>query len=187
MIFTETDIKGVFLIDIVRMRDDRGFFGRSWCKDELQAHGLNAEILQSSISYNRKKGTLRGMHYQNPPYGECKMIQCTSGAIFDVIVDLRPESETYMKWISIELTGNNFRFVYLPERMAHGFITLKNNSVVHYSMTAVYTPFAEAGFRFDDPAFRISWPMEPVVISEKDLHHPPFVPVVSSTLKQAYL
>lgn len=184
MIFTETGIKGVFLIDILRMKDSRGFFGRSWCKDEFQAHGLNPEIAQSSISYNKRRGTLRGVHYQNSPSGESKTVQCTSGAIFDVIVDLRPESETYLKWIGVELTSRNFRIVYIPERLGHGFITLKNDSVVHYSMSKVYTPSTEAGFPFDDPAFRIMWPIEPAVMSERDKHHPPFVPIVTSTTKE---
>lgn len=175
MIFHETKLKGAFIIDIKKIEDERGFFGRSWCKKEFDAHGLNSNAVQANVSFNKKKGTLRGMHYQEAPYSETKTIRCTSGAIYDVIIDIRPDSETYMDWTGVELTEERFRMLYIPEGFAHGFITLKGHTSVHYMVTAFYTPGAERGIRYDDPAFNINWPVNPAIISEKDQNHKPFI------------
>lgn len=172
MIFTETKLKGAFIIDVKKLEDERGFFGRSYCQQEFQAFGLNTSVVQANVSYNKLKGTLRGMHLQNAPYEETKLVRCTRGAICDVIVDMRKNSLTYKEWIAVELTADSYRMLYVPEGFAHGFITLEDNSDVTYQVTQAYTPGAERGFRYDDPAFNIKWPIEPVVISEKDLAHP---------------
>jgi dTDP-4-dehydrorhamnose 3,5-epimerase len=177
MIFTETKLKGAYIIDVKKLEDERGFFGRVWCQHEYKEHGLNANIAQSNVSYNKARGTLRGMHYQKAPFAEAKTIRCTTGAIYDVIVDIRPESPTFRQWIGVELTGDGFRMLYVPEGFAHGFITLKDDTSVHYVMTEFYEPGAVAGFRYNDPAFNIAWPTNPVVISEKDLEHPDFMEV----------
>jgi dTDP-4-dehydrorhamnose 3,5-epimerase len=174
MIFTKTKLEGAYIIDVEQRRDDRGFFGRIWCRDEMVGHGLNADILQANISYNKYKGTLRGLHYQKEPFAECKLVRCTAGALYDVIVDIRPESPTFKQWIGVELTGENFRSIYVPEGFAHGFITLAPHTSVHYMVTQSYSPGAERGLRYDDPEFKIEWPLEPVLISEKDKSHPAF-------------
>ena len=174
MIFTETKLKGAFIIDVKRLEDERGFFGRSWCTKEYAEHGLNPNVVQANVSYNKVKGTLRGMHFQKAPFGEGKTVRCTSGAIYDVIIDIRPDSATFKQWISVELTGENYRMLYIPEGFAHGFITLKDQTSVHYMGTAFHTPGAEAGIKFDDPAFNIEWPMKVAVISQKDQNHPVF-------------
>lgn len=174
MIFTETILKGAFIIEVKRLEDERGFFGRAWCKKEMDDHGLNANAVQANVSYNKVKGTLRGMHFQVAPYSETKMVRCTSGAIYDVIIDIRPESPTFKKWFGIELTEENFKMLYVPEGFAHGFITLKDHSSVHYMVTEYYTPGAEGGLRYNDPSFNIEWPMQPVIVSEKDKNHPLF-------------
>lgn len=181
MIFQETKLKGAFIIDINRVEDERGFFGRSWCKREFEKQGLNASPVQANVSYNRRKGTLRGMHFQSSPYAETKTIRCTAGAIYDVIVDLRPDSETYKQWIGVELTKESFRSLYIPEGFAHGFLTLSNHTSVHYMVSQYYTPEAESGVRFDDPAFKIAWPSKPTIISQKDLNHKAFVEEVINT------
>lgn len=171
MIFTETKLKGAYLIDVTRIEDNRGFFGRSYCKNEFEKYGLNTNIVQANVSYNRKKGTLRGLHTQNAPFEETKLVRCTRGAIYDVIVDLRPASNTYKQWIGAELTADNYRMLYVPEGFAHGFITLEDESDVTYQVTQFYSPQTEQGFRWDDPAFRIQWPVQPQIISEKDQQH----------------
>ena len=178
MIFTETKLKGAFVIDVKRLGDERGFFGRVWCRREYEEMGLNADLVQASMSYNKQKGTLRGMHYQHPPYAETKVVRCTSGKIHDVIIDLRPESESYMQWISVELSGENARMLYVPEGFAHGFITLEDHTYVHYMVSQYYTPGAETGIRYDDPALNIQWPVAPSVISDRDLRHKPYQPVL---------
>lgn len=178
MIFTETKLKGAFIIDVKRLEDERGFFGRTWCKQEFQEMGLNTDIVQANVSYNPHVKTLRGMHYQNPPYEETKLVRCTSGMIYDVIVDLRPESESYRQWIGVELTADSFRMLYVPEGFAHGYITLEDHSSVHYMVTQYYTPGAETGIRYDDPALHIQWPIAPSIISERDLRHKPYHPVL---------
>ncbi|WP_374164810.1 dTDP-4-dehydrorhamnose 3,5-epimerase [Arcticibacter sp. MXS-1] len=172
MIFTETELKGAFIIDVKRLEDDRGFFGRSYCANEFKEHGLNINVVQANVSHNKQRGTLRGMHMQQDPFGESKLVRCTRGAIYDVIVDMRSDSATYKQWIGVELTADSFRMLYVPEGFAHGFITLEDNTDVTYQVTQFYTPQAERGYRWDDPAFNIQWPIEPVVISPKDQVHP---------------
>lgn len=168
MIFSETALKGAFVIDIEKHEDERGFFARGWCEKEFQEHGLVSSIVQANISYNKNKGTLRGMHYQESPHEETKLIRCTKGALYDVIIDLRPESATYKQWIGVELTAENYKFLYVPENFAHGFQTLEDNTEAIYQVSQFYTPGAEQGIRWDDPAFNIKWPGEVEVISDKD-------------------
>ena len=174
MIFTETKLPGAFIIEIKQLVDDRGFFGRSWCQNEMTDHGLNGNVVQANTSRSKTKGTLRGMHYQKHPYEETKLIRCTKGAIFDVIVDLRKDSPTYLQWFGIELTEENYKMLYVPEKFAHGFITLQDNSEVTYMVTEFYTPGSEAGLRYNDPRLNIQWPGAITVISDKDKHHPDF-------------
>ncbi len=175
MIFTETKLKGAFEIEIKKLTDERGFFGRSWCANEMEDHGLKASLRQANTSFSNKKGTLRGMHYQMDPYQETKLIRCTRGAILDVIIDLRPNSSTFKQWIGVELTQDNYKMLYVPEDFAHGFITLEDNCEVTYLVTQFYTPGAEKGIRWNDPLFNIAWPFEPVLISEKDKTHPNYI------------
>jgi dTDP-4-dehydrorhamnose 3,5-epimerase len=175
MIFTETKLKGAFVIEIEKLEDERGFFGRSWCVDEMKDHGLNASILQANVSYNKSKGTLRGMHYQIVPYQEAKLVRCSRGRIFDVIIDLRMESPTFKQWIGVELSQDNYKMLYVPEDFAHGFITLRDNSEVSYLMTEKFVPDAGATIRWNDPLFNIKWPFEPIILSEKDKSQPDFV------------
>jgi dTDP-4-dehydrorhamnose 3,5-epimerase len=168
MIFTETKLDGAFLIDIEERTDERGFFARSWCQKEFEQHGLMPRVVQANISFNHKKGTVRGMHYQASPYEETKLVRCTRGAIYDVIVDLRKGSPTYCQWLSAELTADNRRMLFVPEGYAHGFQTLTDATEVCYQVSQFYTPGAERGARFNDPAFSIRWPLDVTVISEKD-------------------
>ena len=168
MIFGETAIAGAFVIDVERSEDERGFFARTFCEDEMRAHGLNARVVQCNVSWNRKRGTLRGMHYQAAPHEETKIVRCPRGAIWDVIADLRPDSKTYRHWIAIELNAGNARALYIPHGVAHGFITLTDDAEVHYLMGSAFVQEASRGIAWDDPALEIRWPMEPVVISERD-------------------
>lgn len=174
MIFTETSLKGAFVIEIKKLEDERGFFGRSWCKKEMEDHGLNGNVVQANTSLSKKKGTMRGFHFQRHPHEETKLIRCTRGAIYDVIVDLRKDSPTYLQWFGIELTEDNYKMVYIPENFAHGFLTLTDNAEVYYLVTNPYTPNAEGGIRHDDPALNINWPIPVTVVSEKDQSHPDF-------------
>jgi dTDP-4-dehydrorhamnose 3,5-epimerase len=174
MIFTETKLKGAFILEIKKLEDERGFFGRSWCANELDSNGLKFDIKQANTSLSLKKGTIRGMHYQNDPFQETKLVRCTRGAIYDVIIDLRKNSPTYKQWIGVELTQDNYKMLYVPEDFAHGFITLKDTCEVSYLVTQFYTPGAEAGIRWDDPTFGIQWPIIPTIISEKDKNHPDY-------------
>ncbi len=174
MIFTETSLKGAWIVEIKKLEDDRGFFGRSWCQHEFEDHGLNGKICQINTSLTLKKGTIRGMHYQIDPYQETKFIRCTRGRIYDVIVDLRPGSPTFLKWIGNELSADNYKMVYVPENFAHGFVSLEDNSEVYYPVTQFYTPGAERGIRYNDPALNIQWPVPITTVSEKDLAHPDF-------------
>jgi dTDP-4-dehydrorhamnose 3,5-epimerase len=178
MVFRETGLRGAFLIEIELHSDERGSFGRSYCSQEFQDHGLEPLILQCSVSYSKKRGTLRGMHYQEAPLEEAKLIRCARGAMYDVIVDLRPESPTYGQWTSFELAappGKASKMVYAPRGFAHGFLTLEDDTEVVYQMSAFYAPEAGRGFRWNDPAFGIVWP-EPVrVISDRDRNYPDFV------------
>ena len=172
MIFTETILRGSFIIELERIEDERGFFSRTWCAEEIEEHGLKSYICQENISFNRLKGTLRGMHFQKEPYQETKLIRCSHGSIYDVIIDLRKDSPTYKQWLGVKLSEGNYKMLYIPENFAHGFITLENNSQVTYIITQFYNPSAESGIRWDDLSFNIKWPMEPVVISEKDRSYP---------------
>lgn len=174
MIFSETRLKGVYIIDIEKMADERGFFAREWCQKEFTDHGLNAGVVQTSISYNKKRGTLRGMHYQIHPYEETKVVRCTRGSIYDVVIDLRPDSRTFMEAFGIELNYENCRMLYIPENFAHGFITLTDDAEVNYKITQFYSPGAARGIRWNDPAFNISWPVKPEVISDRDRNYPDF-------------
>lgn len=175
MKFTETKLKGAFVVEIEKLSDDRGFFARSWCQKEFEAHGLIPEVVQANVSYNRKKGTLRGMHYQVAPYQECKLIRCTRGAIYDVIIDLRLESPTYRQWTGVELTADNYTMFFVPEDFAHGFQTLTDETEITYQVSQFYMPGSEKGIRFDDPSFDIQWPLDVTIISDKDGTWPDFV------------
>ena len=169
MIFSETMIKGVFIIEPELQKDDRGFFARSFCKEEFQKHGLDIDIVQCNISYNKKKGTLRGMHYQVPPFEEAKIVSCTKGSIYDVVVDLRKESLTYCQWVAIELSDKNFKMIYIPRGCAHGFQTLEDEAMVYYQMTEFFHTECARGASWDDPQFTITWPyVQKRVISDKD-------------------
>ena len=178
MLFKEIGLRGAFLIEIELHSDERGSFGRSYCSTEFQEHGLEALVLQCSVSYNRTRGTLRGMHYQEAPHEEAKLIRCSRGAMYDVIIDIRPESSTYCQWTAVELVsrpGKPSTMVYAPRGFAHGFLTLEDDTEVVYQMSAFFTPNAGKGFRWNDPAFGIAWP-EPVrVISDRDRNYPDFV------------
>ena len=167
MIFTESKLKGAFVIDINKLEDDRGFFGRTWCANEMEAHGLKSDIKQVNMSLSLKRGTLRGLHYQNDPFQETKLVRCTKGAI-----DLRKDSPTYKQWDGVELNDRNYKMLYVPEDFAHGFLTLEDNTEVTYLVSQFYTPGAEAGIRWDDPAFGLEFPITPIFISDKDKSHP---------------
>lgn len=168
MIFHETALKGAFVLEIEKLEDSRGFFSRAFCQKEFEKHGLNPGVVQTNVSYNRKKGTLRGMHYQASPYGEAKLVRCTKGLIYDVVIDLRADSVTYRQWIGVELSGDNHRILYVPENFAHGFQTLADETEVTYQVSQFYTPGYERGVRYDDPVFGINWPLTVSIISEKD-------------------
>lgn len=168
MIFTPTELKDALIIDPEIREDARGFFARIWCQDELGSQGINTNVVQVNMSYSRTRGTLRGMHYQRAPHAETKLVRCTMGAIYDVIVDIRPGSPTYLRWIGVELSAQNHRMLYIPEGFAHGFQTLTDDVEVTYQVTAFYTPSAEGGARYNDPAFGITWPLDVTVISDKD-------------------
>lgn len=174
MIFQETKLKGAFEIHLERKTDERGFFARSWCQNEFENHQLTSRLVQCNISFNSRKGTLRGMHYQVPPFAEAKVVRCTRGSIYDVVIDLRPESPTFTEWVAFVLTSEKWNMVYVPEGYAHGFLTLEDNTEVFYQMSEFYHPEAARGFRWDDPAFRILWPNEVQVISERDQSYPDF-------------
>lgn len=174
MIFTETKLNGAFIIDLDLRADDRGAFARSFCMQEFEQHGLKPSVAQCNLSFNYKAGTLRGMHYQVPPAAETKLVRCTKGAIYDVIIDLRPESPTYMQHVGVELTADNHRALYVPELFAHGYLALSDGAEVCYQVGEFYTPGYERGLRYDDPTFGIEWPMPIAVISEKDAAWTPF-------------
>jgi dTDP-4-dehydrorhamnose 3,5-epimerase len=174
MIFTETQLKGAYIIEPEKLSDERGFFARSFCVKEFENHGLNPRLAQCNISFNVTKGTLRGMHYQKYPCAEVKLVRCTRGAIYDVIVDLRTDSSTFKAHFGIRLDESSRTLLYIPEGFAHGFITLEENSEIFYQMSEFYFPQLAAGFRWDDPSFSIQWPIEPEVISERDSSYPDF-------------
>lgn len=168
MIFKQTKLSGAYIIEIEPIEDERGFFARSWCKEEFEKYGLNSDLAQCNISFNNKRGTLRGMHYQIAPYEEDKLVRCTKGAIYDVIIDLRPKSITYKQWISIEITSHNRKMLYIPKGFAHGFQTLRDDTEVFYQMSEFYHPECARGIRWDEATFGIEWPLEVSFISEKD-------------------
>lgn len=172
MNFTETILPGVLVVDLERHEDDRGFFARVWCKEELLARVLNANLAQCSISNNRRKGTLRGMHYQAEPHPEAKFVQCIRGAIYDVALDLRRHSPTFERWFAVELSADNRRLLYLPEGCAHGFQTLTDDCDVLYFISTPFHADLSRGVRWDDPAFDINWPLPVSVISERDRGYP---------------
>ncbi len=174
MVFKETKLKGAFVIELERLDDERGFFARSYCKREFEKNGLNMNIVQCNVSYNKKRGTLRGMHYQVHPHEEAKLVSCIRGAIYDVIVDLRPNSPTYCQWFVVELNAENYKMLYVPKGFAHGFQILEDNSVVFYQMSEFYHPECARGMRWDDPLFRIEWPIKPLIISLQDRSYKPF-------------
>ncbi len=168
MIFTETNLAGAYVIDLQKMEDDRGFFARAFSQDEFEEHGLNPVIAQANIAYNLVKGTLRGMHFQYPPAAESKLVRCSRGAIVDVIVDLRPESPTFLEHFSVELNEENYRALYVPERFAHGYQTLRDNTETSYQAGEFYTPGTEGGLMYDDPELGLVWPLPVSVMSPKD-------------------
>jgi dTDP-4-dehydrorhamnose 3,5-epimerase len=172
MLFTETKLKGAYVVDLELREDERGFFARSWCANEFEKHGLNPCLSQCNVSFNKRRGTLRGMHYQVAPFAEAKLVRCTMGAIYDVIIDLRPDSPTFKQWVSAELTAENRRALYIPEDFAHGFQTLLDDSEVFYQMSEFYHPEGACGVRWDDPAFGVEWAVAETVISEKDQMFP---------------
>lgn len=174
MIFTELPLPGAYVIAPEPIGDARGFFARMLCTEEMAAHGLDMNIVQMNVSYSAERGTLRGLHYQAAPHAENKMVRCVRGALYDVLVDLRPESPTYRQWAGVELTADNRRMAYVPEGFAHGFLTLTDDCEVMYPVTAGYAPEAERGLRYDDPAFGIDWPAPVRVLSEKDRSWPAF-------------
>lgn len=174
MIFTKTKLKGVYVVEVQTVEDERGFFGRTYCQREFEQHGIDYNIVQSNVSFNKKAGTLRGLHSQLSPYREAKLVRCTRGSIFDVVVDMRKASGTYLQWVSAELTQDNYKMMYVPEGFAHGFITLEDNTEISYQMSEFYAPGSELGFCWNDPAFNIQWPIEPSVISLKDRSYPLF-------------
>jgi len=176
MKFTETPLKGAFVIDLEPHGDERGFFARMFCAREFREHGLKPTIAQGNMSFSREKGTLRGMHMQLPPAAETKLVRCTRGRLYDVIIDLRPDSPTYMQHFGIELTADNRRALYVPEMFAHGFLTLEPDTEASYLVGEYYSPGDERGYRYNDPAFGIQWPGEVRVISEKDRSWPDFQP-----------
>ena len=174
MLFRETKLPGAFVIELQKHEDERGFFARSWCQKEFETHGLNQRLVQCNVSFNKLKGTLRGMHYQVAPSAEAKLVRCTRGAIYDVIIDLRPESTTYRQHVSEVLSSNNYRALFIPEGFAHGFQTLEDNSEVFYQMSAFYSLEHQRGLRYNDPAFEIKWPAIATVISDRDRSYEDF-------------
>lgn len=168
MIFTETKLTDAYIIDVDRKEDSRGFFGRSFCQEEFEAHGLKPMIAQANVAFNHQKGTLRGMHFQFPPAAETKLVRCTRGAILDIIVDLRPESPTYLQHIAVKLTEDNYRSLYVPERFAHGYQVLRDNTETSYQVGEFYAPQLEGGIMYNDPRLGLKWPLPITVISDKD-------------------
>ena len=175
MIFTETKLNGAYVIDIEPREDERGFFARSWCEDEFKKQGLNPRLTQCNISFNKKRGTLRGMHYQVAPFVEAKLVRCTMGAMYDVIIDLHTGSPTFKQWFAVELTAENRRALYIPEEFAHGFQTLADNTEVFYQMTEFYHPECARGVRWNDSAFEVVWPAESHIISRQDSEYEDFM------------
>ena len=174
MKFFETKLNGLYIIELDKFEDNRGFFARSWDSKIFEEKGLNSNCVQANISSNKKRGTLRGMHYQKNPFAEVKFVRCTKGRVFQVAIDLRKESKTYKQWISVELSENNYKMFYVPEGFALGFQALDDNCELSYQVSQFYTPEYESGIRWNDPMFKINWPLEPTVISQKDSSWPDF-------------
>lgn len=175
MIFRETKLPGAFVIELEKREDDRGFFARTFCREEFSAHGLNPDIAQCNVSFNKRKGTLRGMHYQTPPFAEAKLVRCTSGAIFDVIIDLRESSTTFRQHFAVDLYSATGKMLYIPEGFAHGFQTLLDDTEVFYQMSQPYAPECARGVRWNDPSFGIEWPSAERTILERDRNYPDFL------------
>ncbi len=175
MIFTETKLPGAYVIEVEKREDQRGFFGRTFCREEFEAHGLNSQVVQCNTSFNKRKGTLRGMHFQAVPFDEAKLVRCTSGSIYDVIIDLRPASRTFKQHFAVELSAANHRMLYIPENMAHGFQTLEDDTEVFYQMSQMFSAEHARGVRWNDPAFGIEWPADERIITERDRNYPDFV------------
>jgi dTDP-4-dehydrorhamnose 3,5-epimerase len=177
VIFTPIELDGAYIVDIEPREDERGFFARAWAEEEFARHGLDTRVVHCNVSFNHRRGTLRGMHFQRAPHAEVKLIRCTRGAIFDVIVDLRPDSRTHRRWVGVELTDENRRMLYIPEGFAHGYQTVVDGTETFYQVSAAYAPDFEGGVRWDDPAFAIEWPdVEERLISEKDRNWPDYEP-----------
>ena len=174
MLFKETKLKGVYIIEPEKSEDERGFLALSWAAKEFAAHSLDCRLVECNISLNRRKGTLRGMHYQAPPYAQPKLVRCTRGAIYDVALDLRPDSLSFKQWDAVELTQDNYLMFYIPAGCAHGYQSLVDNSEIFYQMSEVYVPQSARGVRWDDPAFGIRWPLQNSIISDRDRTYPPF-------------
>jgi dTDP-4-dehydrorhamnose 3,5-epimerase len=172
MIFTELPLPGAYVVEMQRLADERGFFARSYCTEEFAAHGLGPELRQCSVSYNARKGTLRGLHYQIAPHEEHKLVRCTAGAIFDVIVDIRPSSPTYRRWHGSELSADNRRALFIPPGFAHGFVSLADHAEVYYMISVAHAPEFSHGLRWNDPALAIEWPLKPVLMSARDAAYP---------------
>ena len=172
MIFHKIGLEGALLVELQKREDERGFFARSWCRREFEEYGLETGLVQCNISFSPKMGTLRGMHYQQPPYAEVKLVRCTRGAFYDVIIDLRPNSPTFLQWHAVELTSENRYALYVPKGFAHGFQTLENNSEVFYQITEFYAPDWARGVRWNDPLFNIAWPLGVSMISPRDATYP---------------
>jgi dTDP-4-dehydrorhamnose 3,5-epimerase len=174
VIFTEAKLRGVFVIDPERHEDERGYFARTWCRREFAEHGLSTDLAQCSVSFNKRKGTLRGIHYQAVPHEEAKLVRCTRGAVYDVVLDLRPDSPTFTQWIAAELSAANGRMLYIPEGYAHGFQTMTDDTEVFYQIAEFYHAELTRGVRWNDPAFAVRWPFPPVVMSARDQSYPDF-------------
>jgi dTDP-4-dehydrorhamnose 3,5-epimerase len=185
MIFDATEISDVYTVELEKRSDDRGFFSRGWCWQEFSDRGLPSRIAQINISFNRRKHTLRGFHYQVAPYGEDKLLRCVRGAVHDVVLDLRSNSPTFMRHMAVELTATNYRSLFVPKGCANAFLTLEDDTEVTYLVSEFYTPAAECGVRWNDQAFRIDWPAKPAVISDKDRSWPDFVPARTGLLATA--
>jgi len=176
MLFKETRLKGAYVIEAEPAADERGSFARTYCYEEFERRGLNPQVVQCNVSYNRRKGILRGMHYQVAPFSEAKLVMCLTGSIYDVFVDLRPDSSTYCHWLAVELTARQPRsMLYIPENFAHGFQTLEDHTEVFYQMSAFYRPASARGIRWNDPAFKIEWPAGERIISDRDQSFPDFL------------
>jgi dTDP-4-dehydrorhamnose 3,5-epimerase len=174
MKFQTTKLPGVVEIELELKADERGFFARSWCQKEFEDHGLNAKLAQCSVSFNQRKGTLRGLHYQDAPYREAKLVRCTRGSVYDVVVDLRPQSPLFRNWVAVVLKAEQRNMLYVPEGCAHGFLTLEDATEVFYQISEFYHPELSRGVRWNDPAFEITWPEPMQVISERDRTYPDF-------------